>query len=168
MIDAGCLPGICERLPIRLRLVLASARIEDRGGPHLTSSFRANSVNATLLVGLVFLVLLALEWRLEFKSIRAASIVLALILLDFYQPISLRAARQALDVPRSERVFQSSPVPADAEYASGVLTMLREVREEVQAGSGSRLLCILVLTWFACTPLYRRSGISPRPTQERR
>jgi len=125
-----------------------------------------NSVNETLVVALVFLVLLALEWRLQFKSPRVVSIVLALMLLEFSQPSNRRAARRAVDLPESERVLQIPGGPPVSEYASGVLTMEREANEDAQFGSGSRLLCIFVLTWFACTPLYRRASISLRSRRE--
>ena len=125
-------------------------------------------MSETLLVALVFLVLLALEWRLERRSIRAAGVVLALVLLFYYQPNYGRSARRALDLPRSERVLQYSDGTRIPEYMSGVRTMERESAVDDRWGLGPRLLCIFVLTWLACTPLYRRPGVSPRSKQEGR
>lgn len=112
-------------------------------------------MNETLIVGLVFLVLVALELRLQLNSIRAVAIVLALLLLAFSQPSYRRAARHALDLPASARVLPSPVGPVGAEYASDVLTMEPEAEADAQRDLGPPLLGILVLTWFACTSLYR-------------
>lgn len=142
-------------------LSLTLARIQnDDGGAHLAHTLRVNSVNETIIVALAFLVLLALEWRLRFRSVRAGTIVVALILLEFSQPSNRRAARSAVELPKSERVLQISGAPPVSDYVSGVLTMERAANEDAEAGAGSRLVCMVVLTWLACTPLFRKARVT--------
>jgi hypothetical protein len=123
-------------------------------------------VNDTLIVALVFFVLLVIERRRRRRSIRIACVALALVLLFVYQPNYGRSARRALDLPRSERVLQYSDGTKLPEYMSGVRTMERESAVDDRWGLGPRLLCTLVLTWLACTPLFRGAGSSPAPRQD--
>ena len=112
-------------------------------------------MNATLLVGLAFAVLLGLEWRYRIRSVRMGAALFALVVLSFAQPLTRRAARRALLAPPPERVTQlrGSPVP---EYVSGVLTMEEFFADEAEKESDARLLAIGALFWLACSPAVRR------------
>lgn len=112
-------------------------------------------MNATLVVAAVFVVLLALEWRYQLRTLRVGAVALALLVLFFTQPNTHRAARWAIVAPPAERITRLGETPL-SEYASGVVTMEQAVVEDARIGAYVRLLCLGVLTWLACTPVFRR------------
>ncbi len=112
----------------------------------------------------VFAVVLGLEWRYGFKSLRVGAAIMALALLLFLQPHYHAAWRRAISTPESERVSHWSDTSADSsgprltEYQSGVFTMRRAVIDLKSAYSGERWFVVGVLFWLACSPVFRRSG----------
>lgn len=116
-------------------------------------------MSATTLAALIFAVLLVLEWRYRLRSVRVAAAVLALLLLDFAQPIPHRAGRRAFVAPPEARItrFEFRGGRALSEYESGVLTMERAVAQDFRMGANGRRLGVAVLFWLACSPVLRRA-----------
>lgn len=110
----------------------------------------------TVGLGLVFAVLLALEWRYRLKSVRLVAALFALLVWLFVQPSPTRAARRALALPEDERVttIRGSRL---SEYAIGVRTMERAVGDDAMMFDGERLLSVGVLLWLACSPVLRHA-----------
>lgn len=115
-------------------------------------------MNATVLLALVFLVLLALEWRYRLKSVRVIAVLLAMAVWSFFQPIPDRAARRAIVMPPAQRVTELARGGPLSEYASGVATMERAVYDDMNLSANERFLSVVVLFWLACSPIIPRSG----------
>jgi hypothetical protein len=116
----------------------------------------------TLLVAVVFVVLLALEWWRGLRTVRVGAVLLALVVLEFAQPVSWRAARRALSLSAAERL---TAWPGGgrvlSEYESGVLSMHEMVVEDAQIGADARHVALGALVWLSISPVLRRAG-SPR------
>ena len=119
-------------------------------------------MTATMLVGLVFVVILVVEWRYRLRVVRVGAAVLALLVLYFGQPGPHRAARRAVEMPLAERITQvPNGHPPLTDYQSGVFTMERAVIEDANVGETSRLLAIGVLAWLACSPAFESKRTLP-------
>jgi hypothetical protein len=136
--------------------------------PSLSVSFRAKlltsdpktfgaSVNISTVVILLLGLLLVLEWVKRSALARVAALVLALLVLPLIQPVSTPAYRRA--VATQDRVVEWGPPSGRfpvSEYVSGVLTMNREVRKELDHLYDRLWLGTSVLVWLAISPLFRR------------
>jgi hypothetical protein len=115
-----------------------------------------------MLLGLVFIVLLAVEWRYRFRVIRVGAAVLALLVWFFMLPDAYRAFRRAMLMPPAERTTQLPGVSRPfSEYEIGVVTMWRAVADDAEMDWNERLMAIGVLTWLACSPAFRRERALP-------
>jgi hypothetical protein len=119
----------------------------------------------TIVVVLVFVVLLALEWRYRLKSVRVATALTALVLWFFTIPNPTRAARRAIAMSPAERI---TVIHGDtlSEYASGVRTMEQAASDDAMAFDKERLLSVGVLLWLACSPVFRRAAESAAPQRQ--
>src|SRR5262245_6112472 len=111
---------------------------------HPRSAGRELAVTVTIVVALAFVTLLALEWRYHFRSVRIATVGLALVALYFAQGNLTAARRNALSTPPAERITRVADRPL-SEYASGVHTMVQAVEEVYGRGEYVRLLSMGVL-----------------------
>lgn len=113
-------------------------------------------MSITLLLIIIFLVALGLEWRYRPRSLRILTALFAAAVWFFSQPNAHRAARVAVDLPRTEWTGQVPGGRRLSEYQVGVLTMQQVAFEDAEAGAAERLLGIAVLLWLACVPAFRR------------
>ncbi len=116
----------------------------------------------TMIVLLVFVVLLAVEWRYRIKVVRLGTAFLAAIVWLFSQPSPTRAARRAIVMSPAERVtvIQGNQL---SEYASGVATMEQAAGDDAMGYVRERLLSVGVLLWLACSPVFRSAPLSSAP-----
>jgi hypothetical protein len=132
---------------------------------------RLESVNATVVLALVFAVLLGLEWRYRLKSLRMGAALLAASVLLFYAPPgTTAAARRALELPASQRVIVLAGGVRLSEYASGVRTMEWAIIEAWRAYFGPNLVAVIVLGWLACSPVlwdWRARSVGSSRARER-
>lgn len=107
-----------------------------------------------VLVGLIFAVLLGIEWRYRLPSVRLGTIVFSLLVLLFAQPNVTAAARRVSVTPPEARVtrLHGSPI---SDYESGVATMVEAIDEAGEERREVRLLALGVLCWLACSPVLR-------------
>ena len=116
-----------------------------------------------LVVGLPFALLLGLEWRYRFRSLRVGCAVLAVAVLFFSQPNTHAAWRWAMETPVAEReTHYPSHIPGEvgrplSEFESGVFAMRRAVIEESAGYAATRQIAVGVLLWLACSPAFPRS-----------
>jgi hypothetical protein len=107
-----------------------------------------------------FGLMLRLEWRYRFKSMRVGVALLALAILLFFQPPYHAAWRRAISTPPAERATRWSTINPDSgalltEYQSGVFTMRRAVFEVKRTYERERWLMVGVLVWLACSPAFQ-------------
>jgi hypothetical protein len=121
-------------------------------------------VTATTLLGVGFIVILAVEWRYRFKIVRVAAAVLAVLVWLFTQPNLTNARRRAMVMPPAERITQFRGGTLLSEYQSGVMTMDRAVIDQVDMAWYPSLMAVGVLAWLACSPAFRRER--PLPVAE--
>ena len=113
----------------------------------------------TTIVGLIFILLLALEWRNRFRVVRVGAALLAFLVWFLSQPGAHRAARLAMVMPPAERITQFPGGRHLSEYESGVLTMERVVSDDIEGSWKISLIPVGVLVWLACSPAFRRNGM---------
>jgi hypothetical protein len=119
----------------------------------------------TTAVAVIIVLLLLAEWKYAFRSLRFGTVMLSLLILFFASPSYTTAARRASVAPPDERVTHRLGSKV-SDYESGVLTMMRELDEAVEARATMRLLALGALTWLACSPSFgraRRREHSSRP-----
>ena len=113
-------------------------------------------MNRPILLALLFAMLLGIEWRYRLRSARLAAAMLAVAAWLFVQPTPPRAAREVMWAPPAARVTRMRPVDGPlSEYQSGVATMERAVEDNIRMGEDTRVLCVGVLFWLACSPAFR-------------
>jgi hypothetical protein len=122
-------------------------------------------VSVTAWLALGFVVLLALEWRYRYRSLRIGVVLLTLVVWYFVQPVPYRAVRRAWGLPPAERVTRFPGGRALSEYESGVFTLHEAIVADAAMGANARRLCLGVLVWLACSPAFRRVPPS-RPVSE--
>jgi hypothetical protein len=113
-------------------------------------------VNETAIVAAIFAILLGLEWRYQFRSLRLGTVMLALIVLFLAQPIYVSAARRVSMAPLEERITELHGRQI-SDYQSGVLTLYEAIGEVGSARANIRLVTLGVLAWLACSPVLRRA-----------
>ena len=113
----------------------------------------------TTILGLTFILLLALEWRYRWRVVRVGAAVLAFLVWFLSQPSAYRAARLAMAMPPAERVTQFPGGRHLSEYESGVLTMKRVVSDDIEGSWNISIIPVGVLVWLACSPAFRRNGM---------
>ncbi len=127
----------------------------------MTAISRRNIVDAAtmlfLVLGLVFAVLLGLEWRHRSSGIALVTAVLALLILFVAQPSPTRAARWAATASPSQRSQEIGQ--RLSEYEHGVETMRQAMARDSEAGAPARLLAVAVLFWLACAPVRRKARV---------
>jgi hypothetical protein len=111
-----------------------------------------------LLILLIFVVLLAVEWKRRSKTARAGAVVLALVLLDFAHANPYGAARTIMGLPRAERVLEVANWGPLDDYHSGVLTMRQAMERDLALVADAKHLGIGVLVWLALIPSFRREA----------
>jgi|1185.fasta_scaffold09735_3 hypothetical protein len=116
-------------------------------------------VFATSVIALMFAVLLGLEWRFSWRTVRVGIIILALIVYWVFPtgPNYTIAGRRAMAVPVDERikVLRGDTL---SEYFTGV-DIMREYLRESEGSSGPRLIVLGALVWLACVPVFRREPV---------
>lgn len=120
-------------------------------------------MSATGVIALMFAVLLGVEWRYSWRSVRTGIVMLALVVFGVFPtgPNYTIAGRRATAVPLNERVrvFNGDTL---SQYVTGVVIM-REFLQESEQSSGPRLIVLGVLVWLACSPVFRRGLARPSP-----
>lgn len=110
----------------------------------------------TVVVSLIFVFLLALEWWRGGRAVRVGTVLFALVVLGFAQPIPYRAMRRTIDLPRAERDTTFGVGGRRlSEYESGVMTMMRMVMVDGEIGAYARAVALGVLVWLAVSPAFR-------------
>lgn len=108
-----------------------------------------------ILVALVFGLLLACEWRYQFRTLRLAIVMLALGVMFFAQPGYISVARRVSVAPPEDRITEIRGQPI-SEYLSGVTTLYEAFGKAGRARRGVRLVALGALVLLACSPLLRR------------
>jgi hypothetical protein len=117
-------------------------------------------------------VIVVLEWRYRFRSLRIGGILIAGAMLWFFQPSAHAAWRRAMSTPPSLRITHAGGFGADSlgpllsEYQSGVYTMYEAVTANAASYANERLLALCVLFWLAFSPVLRPAPEASRRVQE--
>jgi hypothetical protein len=112
-------------------------------------------VTVTTLLGLIFVVILAIEWRYRLRIVRLGAAVRALFTLFFAQANLTGALRRAMLMPPAQRITQIPGHGPLSDYQIGVVTMEQAVVDDAEVGSNARLMAIGMLAWLACSPAFQ-------------